>query len=62
MRSRFHVATLALIGSLLLGACSHHFGPGIADLPASQGWQPLPIGSLGAGRGAGSPLDGVLPA
>lgn len=29
----------------MLGACSHHFGPGIADLPASQGWQPLPIGS-----------------
>jgi hypothetical protein len=45
MRSRFHVAALALAGSLLLGACSHHFGPGIADLPASQGWQPLPIGS-----------------
>lgn len=45
MRSRFHVAALLLIGSLLLGACSHHFGPGIADLPASQGWQPLPIGS-----------------
>nr|WP_047580919.1 hypothetical protein [Methylobacterium sp. ZNC0032] len=45
MRSRFHVAALLLAGSLLLGACSHHFGPGIADLPASQGWQPLPIGS-----------------
>ena len=45
MRSRFHVAALILAGSLLLGACSHHFGPGIADLPASQGWQPLPIGS-----------------
>ncbi len=45
MRSRFHVAALLLASSLLLGACSHHFGPGIADLPASQGWQPLPIGS-----------------
>jgi hypothetical protein len=45
MRSRFHVAALLLVGSLVLGACSHHFGPGIADLPASQGWQPLPIGS-----------------
>lgn len=45
MRSRFHVVALLLIGSFLLGACSHHFGPGIADLPASQGWQPLPIGS-----------------
>ena len=45
MRSRFHVAVLALAGSLLLGACSYHFGPGIDELPASQGWQPLPIGS-----------------
>ncbi|MCU4182660.1 hypothetical protein [Bosea sp. BH3] len=50
MRSRFHVVRLpavllALVGGLLLSACSHHFGAGIADLPASQGWQPLPIGS-----------------
>jgi hypothetical protein len=45
MRSRFHVAALALAGCVLLGACSHHFGPGIAELPAAQGWQPLPIGS-----------------
>jgi hypothetical protein len=45
MRSRFHLAALLLAGGLLLGACSHHFGPGIAALPASQGWQPLPIGS-----------------
>ncbi len=45
MRSRFHIAALALIGGLLLAACSHDFGPGIAELPASQGWQPLPIGS-----------------
>lgn len=45
MRSRFHVAALILAGSLLLGACSNHFGAGIADLPASQGWEPLPIGS-----------------
>lgn len=45
MRSRFHVVALTLAGSLLLGACSHHFGPGIAGLPASQGWEPLPIGS-----------------
>jgi len=29
----------------LIGACSHHFGPAIAELPASAGWQPLPIGS-----------------
>ena len=45
MRSRFHVAVLVLAGGLLLGACSHQFGPGIAELPASRGWQPLPIGS-----------------
>ncbi|MCO5090572.1 hypothetical protein [Bosea sp. (in: a-proteobacteria)] len=45
MRSRFHVAALVLAGGLLLGACSHHFGPGIAGLPATEGWQPLPIGS-----------------
>jgi len=45
MRSRFHVAALILVGSLLLGACSNQFGAGIAELPASQGWQPLPIGS-----------------
>lgn len=45
MRSRFHIAAFALATGLLLGACSYHFGPGIAELPASQGWQPLPIGS-----------------
>ena len=45
MRSRFRVAALLVAGSLLLAACSQHFGPGIAELPASQGWQPLPIGS-----------------
>jgi hypothetical protein len=45
MRSRFHVAALLAATGLLLAACSNHFGPGIADLPASEGWQPLPIGS-----------------
>ena len=44
MRSRFHVALVLLAGPLL-AACSQHFGPGITELPASQGWQPLPIGS-----------------
>jgi hypothetical protein len=34
-----------MAGSLLLAACSYDFGQGIAELPASQGWQPLPIGS-----------------
>ena len=45
MRSRFHVMTLIAGSVLLLSACSSHFGAGIAELPASQGWQPLPIGS-----------------
>jgi len=45
MRSRFHVVLLGLIAGLVLSACSHHFGPGIAELPAARGWQPLPIGS-----------------
>ena len=45
MRSRFHVVTLIAGSVLLLSACSGHFGAGIAELPASQGWQPLPIGS-----------------
>lgn len=45
MRSRFHVTALILGCTMLLSACSSHFGAGIAELPASQGWQPLPIGS-----------------
>ncbi|KPH75029.1 hypothetical protein [Bosea vaviloviae] len=45
MRSRFHVATLIFGCAMLLSACSSHFGAGIAELPASQGWTPLPIGS-----------------
>lgn len=45
MRSRFHVTALILGCAMLLSACSSHFGAGIAELPASQGWTPLPIGS-----------------
>ncbi|MGX5736824.1 hypothetical protein [Bosea thiooxidans] len=45
MRSRFHVALLGLLTGLALAACSHHFGPGITELPAARGWQPLPIAS-----------------
>lgn len=45
LRSRFHVAALILGCTVLLSACSSRFGAGIAELPASQGWQPLPIGS-----------------
>lgn len=29
----------------MLAACAAQFGVGMAELPASQGWQPLPIGS-----------------
>ncbi len=45
LRSRFHVASLIAGISLLLAGCTGQFGAGIAELPASQGWQPLPIGS-----------------
>ena len=44
LRSRFHVGLL-LAGGLLLGACSQHFGLGLAELPAASGWQPLPVGA-----------------
>lgn len=44
-RSRFHVASLLLGCMLVLSACADRFGVGIAELPASQGWTPLPIGS-----------------
>jgi hypothetical protein len=45
LRSRFHVAPLLAGLSLLLAACAGQFGVGMAELPASQGWQPLPIGA-----------------
>lgn len=45
LRSRFRVGAVLLSVSLLLLACSNHFGSGFAELPASRGWQPLPIGS-----------------
>jgi len=47
-RSRFHVAPLILGCALLVTACAGHlpqFGLGFAELPASQGWEPLPIGT-----------------
>ncbi len=44
-RSRFHVMSLLLGCMLVLSACADRFGFGIAELPASQGWTPLPIGS-----------------
>ncbi|PTM40500.1 hypothetical protein [Bosea sp. 124] len=45
LRSRFHVAPVLAGLALLLAACAGQFGAGFAELPASQGWQPLPIGS-----------------
>jgi len=45
MRSRFRVAALLLGAGLLLSACADQFGAGIAELPASEGWHRLPIGS-----------------
>lgn len=45
LRSRFRVGAVLLSASMALAACSGHFGTGFAELPASQGWRPLPIGS-----------------
>lgn len=45
MRSRFHVAALVAASVLLLSGCANEFGAGIAELPASEGWNRLPIGS-----------------
>jgi hypothetical protein len=45
LRSRFRVAAWLLGVTLLLAACSNHFGAGITELPAARGWQSLPIGS-----------------
>jgi hypothetical protein len=44
LRSRFRVGLLAC-GLVLLPGCGNHFGPGVAGLAASDGWQPLPVGS-----------------
>lgn len=40
-RSRFRIS--AVLGPLLLAGCADHFGPGIAELAAADGWQALPI-------------------
>ncbi len=42
LRSRLHLAALAL-GALLLAGCADHFGPGLVQLAAGRGWEPLPI-------------------
>lgn len=44
LRSRFRIIG-TLTAALLLSGCAGDFGAGIAELPASQGWTPLPIGS-----------------
>ncbi|HEY5795696.1 MAG TPA: hypothetical protein VIU82_11835 [Bosea sp. (in: a-proteobacteria)] len=44
-RSRFRVMPAIAGCAFLLSACASQFGFGFAELPASQGWQPLPIGT-----------------
>lgn len=39
-RLRFGASALAL---LLLAGCADHFGPGLVQLAAGRGWEPLPI-------------------
>ena len=39
-RLRFGLPALAL---LLLAGCADHFGPGLVQLAAGRGWEPLPI-------------------
>ncbi|MDP3255387.1 MAG: hypothetical protein Q8S58_01345 [Bosea sp. (in: a-proteobacteria)] len=43
LRSRFRI-TGPLATVLLLSGCAGDFGAGIAELPAAQGWERLPIG------------------
>lgn len=45
MRSRFRVPALVVALALALGSCAYDAGRGIAELPASSGWEALPIGS-----------------
>lgn len=45
MRSRFRIPALLVSCALLLASCAGDFGDSISDLPASAGWQPLPIGA-----------------
>lgn len=39
-RLRFGAAALALV---LIAGCADHFGPGLVQLAAGRGWEPLPI-------------------
>lgn len=43
LRSRFRIMG-PLTAALMLSGCAGDFGAGVAELPAAQGWQPLPIG------------------
>jgi hypothetical protein len=43
-RSRFRVVA-AVAALFAVTGCSSHFGPGVTELPAESGWQPLPIES-----------------
>lgn len=42
LRSRLRFGALAL-GALLIAGCADHFGPGLVQLAAGRGWEPLPI-------------------
>ena len=42
LRSRLRLGALGLACALLVG-CAGHFGPGLAELAAGTGWEPLPI-------------------
>lgn len=42
LRSRLRFGALAL-AALLVAGCADHFGPGLVQLAAGRGWEPLPI-------------------
>lgn len=42
LRSRLRLGALAL-AALLTAGCADHFGPGLVQLAAGRGWEPLPI-------------------
>jgi hypothetical protein len=42
LRSRLRFGALAL-AALLIAGCADHFGPGLVQLAAGRGWEPLPI-------------------
>ena len=42
LRSRLRFGALAL-GALVIAGCADHFGPGLVQLAAGRGWEPLPI-------------------